>query len=133
MKLTVDALQAAGAFAGPPVKREITWSSGGEERKADVYIRPLSYQSAIGDIRAIGGDGDIAASRIANSVVDETGQPVFKISDITGVNEDGTPVMYTDSDGEERVRGGMCESLITALLILIGEVNSLGKNQPTTR
>lgn len=126
--ISVESLKESGAFAGAPVKREVTWESGGGEHTADVYVRKLSYHAAVGDIHALTSDGDVAASRIAACIVDESGNPVFEISDITGVNDDGTPVL--DDDGQER--GGMVSSLVMALLTVIGEVNRLGKTGPET-
>lgn len=131
MKLSVDSLRESGGFAGGPVKREVTWRANGEEYTADVYVRRLSYASAISDIEAITSDGDLAAARIANCIVDENGKPVFRVSDVTGIQDDGTPVME-EVDGELRERGGLVSSLVTALLVVIGEVNGLGKSTPTT-
>ena len=127
MKLSVESLASSGGFAGAPVKREVTWESGGETHTADVWVRRYSYQAAVSDIQALSADGEIAASRIASCVVDESGKPVFSIADITGVNQDGSPVL--DDDGNPR--GGLVSSLVTALLILIGDVNGMGKPQPS--
>jgi len=79
------------------------------------YIRPLSYSSAVSDIRAMAGDGDAVAGRIANSVCDEHGKAVFTAADITG-----------ESDEE---RGSLDGALTMALLKAIGEVNNLGKTK----
>lgn len=148
MQLSVDSLRATGGFSGAPVKREVTWRSfrtdeNGEplevddegnpiteEFTADVWVRRLSYKSAVNDVIAMSGDGDIAASRISQCIVDESGAPIFKKSDITGVHDDGTPVMCTDPDGVERPQGEMMESLGIALLSAVAEVNRLGKREP---
>lgn len=130
MKLSVDSLQQAGGFAGAPVEREVSWKVGKEEYTATVYVRKLSYHSAVGDIRAIANHEELAAARIANCIVDEEGKPVFQVSDVTGVLPDGTPVM-TVTDGQSVERGPMIDSLVTALLVVIGEVNDLGKSIPT--
>lgn len=113
MKLSIDALQKAGAFTGAPVKREVTWVQDGEELTATVYVRPLSYRSAIADITAAVGRGDSAAGRIAACICDEDGEPVFTADDITG-----------EADPN---RGPLNADLTLALLNVIGEVSGLGK------
>jgi hypothetical protein len=132
MSLSVDSLQRSGGFAGAPVKREVTWVAGGETHTADVYVRRLSYQSAVSDIEAYVTSGDIAAARIAKCILDENGNPVFEVHDVTGIYEDGTPVMTEDEEGNSVERGGMVSSLVMALLAVIGDVNDLGKLIPTT-
>lgn len=125
MKLTVDGLRENGGFTGAPVKREVEWTVSGNTYKADVYVRKLSYSTAISDASAVIGGGDFAAARIAHCIVDEKGEPIFKVSDITGINEDGSPVL--DESGEPR--GQLNDSLGTALLVIISEVNGLGKTK----
>jgi hypothetical protein len=115
MKLTMDSLKEVGAFTGRPVEREITWKIGDVEHTATVYVRPLSYQSAVQDLRAITGKADGVAGRIASSICDEEGNPVFTIADITG-----------DADPD---RGAIDGNLTMALLTVIGEVNGAGKPQ----
>lgn len=124
--LSLDQIRDSGSFTGAPVKREVTWEVNGEEYTADVYVRRLSYQTAVSDAMAVAGHGDLASNRIAHCIVDENGKPVFKVSDITGFHEDGTPVL--DEDGNER--GALCSELALALLAVIGEVNNLGKPKP---
>ncbi|WP_394243894.1 phage tail assembly chaperone family protein, TAC [Halopseudomonas laoshanensis] len=116
MDLSINSLQKMGAFAGPPVKRPITWKVGGEEFNATTYVRRLSYTSAIGGIEANKNGGDRVAARIASSICNEQGEPVFTVGDITG-----------EADPE---RGPLDESLTMALLTVIGEVNGLGKSKP---
>lgn len=123
MRLDVAALAEAGGFSGGPVKREITW----KEFTFDVYVRRLSYHSAVSDVRAVGANGDIAASRIAACIVDEAGKPVFTSADITGIQEDGTPVMVEDDDGNLVERGALDAELAMTLMAVITEVNGLGK------
>jgi len=113
MKLTLDALKQAGAFTGRPVEKEITWRQGEEEFSATVYIRPLGYHSAMTDVMAANGRVDGVAGRIAASVCDENGKPVFTPADITG-----------EADPE---RGALDGALTIALLVAIQEVNDLGK------
>jgi hypothetical protein len=126
MDLTVDSLRASGGFTGAPVKKSIEWKQGGEGYQADVYVRKLSYHSAISDAEAITGNGDLAAARIAHCVCDAKGSPIFKISDVTGLHDDGSPVIDDDT-GEPR--GSLSSALGTALLVAISEVNELGKTK----
>lgn len=113
MKLTLETLKQAGAFTGAPVEREIKWRQGEQELTATVYVRPLSYLSAKSDLLAMGGKGDAVAGRIAASICDEDGVPVFTPADITG---------EADPD-----RGPLDGNLTMALMAVIGEVNGLGK------
>lgn len=126
MSLDLQSLHESGGFAGAPVRKEITFKNFyGEEITGQVWVRHLSYQSAVGDIQAIKTDGELAAARIASCIVDHRGEPLYQKHDITGVYEDGTPVL--DKDGQPR--GGFVESLLHALWRAIAEVNALGKPQ----
>src|SRR5690606_12477434 len=107
--LTLDSLTTMGAFTGAPVEREITLNIGDNEHTATVYLRPLSYLSAKSDLLAMGGKGDAVAGRIAASICDADGKPVFTPEDITG---------EADPD-----RGPLDGNLTMALLSLIGEIN----------
>jgi len=113
MKLTLESLKKAGAFTGRPVEKEITWKQGEEEFSATVFIRPLGYHTATSDVLANVGKVDGVAGRIAASVCDESGRPVFTPQDITG---------EADPD-----RGALDGQLTIALLVAIQEVNDLGK------
>jgi hypothetical protein len=113
MKLTLESLKDIGAFTGSPVEREITWKEGEAEHTATVYVRPLSYKSAVSDITSVSSNGDPVAGRIAASIFDENGEAVFTVGDITG-----------DADPD---RGPLSGSLTMALLAVIGEVNGMGK------
>ena len=113
MNLTIESLRAIGAFTGAPVEREITWESGGEAYTATIFVRRLSYKSAIGDIEAARDKADPIAARIAASICDSAGKPVFGPGDITG-----------DADPD---RGPLDAALTWALLAAITEVNALGK------
>lgn len=115
MDLSLDNLKSMGAFTGAPVEREITWECKGEEYTATVYVRPLSYRSAVTDIRALSGKGDGIAGRIAACICDKEGKPVFTADDITG-----------DADPD---RGPLDGSLTMALLAAIGEVSGMGKTK----
>lgn len=114
MKLTLDSLKQAGAFTGRRVEKEITWKQGEQELKATVFIRPMGYHSAMTDVMAANGRVDGVAGRIAASICDEAGHPVFSPADITG-----------EADPE---RGALDGQLTIALLLAIQEVNDLGKS-----
>ena len=113
MHLSIDSLREVGAFTGAPVEKEITWKQGDKEFTATVFVRPLSYLSAKSDLLAMGGKGDAVAGRIAASICDAEGKPVFTPEDITG---------EADPD-----RGPLDGNLTMALLQAIGEVNGMGK------
>lgn len=113
MKLTLESLKTAGAFTGRPVEKNITWKQGDNELTATVYVRPMGYHAATSDVLAMGGKVDGVAGRIAASICDEHGKPVFRAADITG-----------EADPE---RGALDGALTVALLVAIQEVNDLGK------
>lgn len=113
MELSLDTLKQSGSFTGAPVEREIKWKQGDQELIATVYVRPLSYLAAVSDLRAVNGKVDGIAGRIAASICDKQGKPVFAPEDITG---------EADPD-----RGALDGNLTMALLVVIGEVNGLGK------
>lgn len=113
MSLSIDSLKQTGSFTGAPVEKEVTWKQAGKDLAATVYVRPLSYLSAKSDLLAMGGKGDAVAGRIAASICDPEGKPVFTPEDITG---------EADPD-----RGPLDGNLTMALLAVIGEVNGLGK------
>lgn len=115
MSLSLDILKTMGAFTGAPVEREITWGIGDNEYTVTVWVRKLSYITAKSDLMAISGKGDAIAGRIAASICDEHGKPIFTPDDITG-----------DADPE---RGALDDGLTMALLTVIGEVNGLGKTE----
>jgi len=114
MQLTIDNLKTIGAFTGRPVEKEIEWVQGEDTFTATVFIRPMGYQTATSDIMAIGGKIDGIAGRIAASICDESGKPVFTPQDITG---------EADPD-----RGPLDGALTISLLLAIQEVNDLGKD-----
>lgn len=115
MTLSIDSLKNMGAFTGAPVEKEITWQQGAQELSAVVYVRPFGYRTAIGDLTAHREQTDATAGRIAASICDAEGKPVFTAQDITG-----------EADPE---RGALDGSLTVALLAAISEVNHLGKTQ----
>lgn len=113
MNLNIDSLREMGAFTGAPVEREIKWKQGDKDMEATVYVRPLSYLSTKTDLLAMNGKGDALAGRIAASICDAEGNPVFTPEDITG---------HADP-----ARGPLDGNLSMALLNVIGEINGLGK------
>ncbi|WP_445336247.1 phage tail assembly chaperone family protein, TAC [Citrobacter koseri] len=113
MKLTLDTLKQTGAFTGRPVEKEITWKQGEQEITATVYVRPMGYHNAVSTVLSAAGKIDGVAGRIASSICDENGNPVFTVADITG-----------EADPE---RGALDGNLTVALLLAIQEVNDLGK------
>lgn len=126
MDLTLDSLKKTGAFTGAPVEKEIKWEMNGENFTATVYVRRLSYNSAVADIMALRNRDEAVAGRIASCILDKEGKPILTPADITGLNSDGTPIMVVE--GEKQVeRGPLNADLTLALLQAIGEVNGLGK------
>jgi len=115
MNLSIDSLKEMGAFTGAPVEREITWKHGDDDVTATVFVRPLSYSSAVADIVAAKNKTDPIAARIAHSICDQDGKAVFTPEDITG---------EADPD-----RGPLDGALSMALLQVIGEVNGMGKTK----
>ena len=118
MDLSIESLKKSKAFTSLPVEKIITWECGGKTHKFTTYVRPLSYQTAVGDISARNG-GDPLAARIASSICDKEGAPVFTVADLTGQN-----------DPE---RGALDPMLTQLLLVAISEVQNLGKIQPSTK
>lgn len=114
MELTRDSLNTLGAFVGAPVRKEITWDNGEEQITSVVYIKRISYSSAMAEMMAMHGQKDATAVRIASSVCDKDGQPIFTVEDITG-----------EADPQ---RGPLSGDLSVALLAAIAEVNGLGKS-----
>jgi spore maturation protein SpmB len=109
MELNINSLQAAGAFTGYPVEKEIKWKQGDAEITATAFVRRLSYKSAVSDVKQFGKD--VIAGRIAACICDKDGKPVFTVEDITG-----------ESSAE---RGPIDHNLTIALLGAIAEVNSV--------
>jgi hypothetical protein len=118
MDLSIENLKKSKAFTSKPVKKEIEWVSDGVTHKFNTYVRPLSYQTAIGDINARNGV-DFLASRIASSLCDQDGKAVFTVSDLTG------------QDDPER--GAIDPVLTQLLLVAIHEVQNAGKIPASTK
>jgi hypothetical protein len=111
MDLSIAALAAAGAFAAPPVKKEIQWHAGGVLQKATVYVAHESYISVTQRWDAQNQGVDITAQRIASCIVDKDGKPVFTVADVVG--------------GLDTGHGALCAELAIVLLSAIGEVNKV--------
>ena len=99
------------------VKKEISFIDlkTGETHTADVYVKPLSYASAVQDILSAGANADQAiARRIAYSIRNDKGEPIFTEGQITGADNPA---------------GALSPTLTVELLRVIGEVSSLGKTK----
>ncbi|GAB3099684.1 phage tail protein [Aestuariicella hydrocarbonica] len=119
MNLTLETLHQSGAFTGAPVKKDIEWMQGETPLKGVVYVRRLSYVSVVEDFKAKAGAQDAVAGRMAASICDADGKPIFTAADITG---DADPT-----------RGPLDPNLTMAFLAVIGEVNGLGKTKPSPK
>lgn len=114
MNLNLESLTEMGAFTGAPEEKEITWEQDGKEYKGTVFVRRLSYRSAVSEITGA-KDGDGIAGRIAGSICDADGKAIFTVADITG-----------EADPS---RGPLNSALTMAMLKAISEVNGLGKKK----
>lgn len=133
MKLTLETITKSGGFVGGIVKRDVEWEQDGEVVKAETYVRPMSYHTAVQDLRSVEKNIDLTAQRIAMCICHEDGSPVFQISDITGIDAEGKPIKVKGEDGKLAERGPLNRNLTNALLALIGEVSGLGKKRAPTR
>lgn len=129
MKLNLQELTRAGAFTGRPVEREISWKQGDKDFTATVYVRPLGYQTAVNDVLSATGRVDSYAGRIAASICDEHGSPVFTVLDITDGPLDPAE-LANDPESTKRM-GALDGGLTVALMMVIAQVNSLGKTPPS--
>lgn len=109
----VNLKEVSGAFVGAPVKETIKFKLGGEEYEADVYVRPLSYKTAVSDIMNLVRKEETFPSRIEACICNEDGTPMFTAADVTG-----------ESDPE---RGPMSPELALALIDAINKVNTAVK------
>ena len=125
MKLNITSLQQSGSFTGRPVEREITWRQGAESLTATVYVRPLGYQSAVSDVISAAGRQDSIAGRIAASICDEDGSPVFTVIDLPDGPLDPDE-LAKDPTSSKRL-GALDGNLTVALMNAIYEVNNAGK------
>lgn len=143
MELNLDSLQAAGAFTGCPVEKEIKWEQDGKELYATAFVRKLSYKSAVSDARQFGKE--VIAGRIAACICDKGGKPVFTVEDITGIPAREDPIDKQDDNEEVKKvkaktreknkiiveRGPINHNLTIALLEAIAEVNSVSGEAKT--
>lgn len=122
VKLSIASLTEANAFSAKPVEKQIEWKG----HTITTYVRHLSYQTALAQLNSING-ADVNAARIAGSICDENGRPVFTIQDITG--EVVLPRDWKEGDPLPEARGGLDHELTILLLAAIGEVQNLGKHK----
>ena len=122
MKLSIATLTQSNAFSAKPVERQIEWRG----KTITTYVRHLSYQTAIGDILST-NPADRIAARIAASICDEFGAPVFTVQDITG--EVQLPQGWKEGDELPESRGSLDPELTAQLLAAIGDVQKLGKQK----
>ena len=125
MQLSINGLKKMGAFTGRPVEKEIRWKQGDDELVATVFVRPLGYQTAVNDVLSASGRHDNYAGRIAASICDEEGKPVFTVLDVTEGPLDPKE-QAKDPDSTKRL-GALDGNLTVALMIVIAEVNNMGK------
>ncbi|SDS41869.1 phage tail assembly chaperone family protein, TAC [Pseudomonas prosekii] len=114
MELNIANLKKSKAFTARPVEKQIEWNGA----KFTCFVRPLSYQTAVGDIAAHRG-ADPLASRIASSICDAEGRAVFTVADITGE--------AASAEEGAAAKGALDPDLTNLLLIAIGEVQNPGK------
>lgn len=105
----ISELQALGAFAGQPEKKDVTFHVNGEAKTLTFYIRKAAYNTVTTQWRPENQGKDAIALRLASYVCDENGAPVFTVEDIIGNAE----------------RGPLIETLTIALFAAIGQVNGL--------
>ena len=129
MELSIKSLQDAGAFTGAPVEKEVKWEQDGKEITATVFVRKLSYKSAVSDMRQFGGE--ILAGRIAACICDKKGKAVLSVEDITGTPEENKADSSEEKERKRKVieRGPLNHNLCIALINVIAEVNFLGKQK----
>lgn len=99
-----------------PVRKEvsITDTATGKKTKVAVWVKPLSYQSAVEDLTGIGSNAtDAVARRIAYSILDESGKAIF------------TPEVIMGTANPDQ--GPLSPELTMELLRVIGETSNLGK------
>lgn len=132
MLLSIDQLKSTGAFTGRPIEKEVTWKQGDKEHTATVFVRPLGFQTAVNQVLSTTGKVDGVAGRIAASICDADGNPVFTVLDITHGPID--PEELAKDPKTTKRLGALDGDLTVALLSVIYQVNDLGKtsSSPTT-
>lgn len=114
MELSISSLKAAGAFVAAPVKKDIAWhDADGKLQKASIYVRIDSFHTLTKRWEEQREGSDATAHRIAASVFNEAGEPVFTVEDILGSEESG--------------HGPLTAELTIALLAAIQAANGVSK------
>lgn len=116
MKTSIESLMKAGAFTkAGMIEETVKLATDDGEVEFTVFVRPLSYRSALSEISASQQNKDALAARIASSICNEDGEPIFSIEDVTG-----------EADPE---RGPLSNDMTIALLDAISRANGLGKRK----
>lgn len=116
MEFSLDLVKSTGAVVSAPVRKEISWYSGGQQHSAWVNIRLSSYATALMEFDAQREGHDVLVSRVVAAIVDPAGNPVFTARDITGDPETG--------------EGKLCASLFISLVAAINEANGFTAAAP---
>lgn len=92
MKLSIESLEAVGAFAGQPIARTVQWQQMDEngewqDLSAETFVRRASCATLEGETRAISQGKDTIATRIAAEICDEHGEAVFTYEQASALNE----------------------------------------------
>jgi hypothetical protein len=119
-RISLNDLKQRMAFVGAPVLKTVKYTHDDEELEFDVYIRKLSYQSAMNDSDSFKDKpNSFVAGRIASCVLDEQAKPLFEsVDQILGIGD------YAES-------GALNDRLTFALFSAVTEVNSTGKSKST--
>lgn len=107
--LNVQMIEESGSYVGKPVKKTIEWSVKDKKYSADIFVKLASYETTVAEFVANKETGSPMVSRIVSSVVDEKGNPIFKVENVMGNPETG--------------EGQMCSSLFMALVSAINQAN----------
>jgi hypothetical protein len=113
MELSISSLKAAGAFVAAPVKKDIAWHADGKLQKASIYVRIDSFHTLTKRWEEQRVGADATATRIAASVCNEAGEPVFTTEDILGSEASG--------------HGPLTAELTIVLLAAIQQANGVSK------
>ena len=113
MDLSIQSLQAAGAFSPPPVKKDIVWHVAGKPQKATIYIRQESFVELTERWKEQDKGADFLATRIAANILKKDGTPVFTVEDVVGSEATG--------------HGPLSAELTIVLLNSISEANGAGQ------
>jgi len=115
MELSIRALTAAGAFVAAPVKKDIAWHADGKLHKAVIYIRQDSFLTLTKRWDEKREGAEATAVRIAASVCNKAGEPVFTVEDIIGSEVSG--------------HGPLTAELTIVLLAAIQQANGVSQEQ----